>query len=365
MKRKVTAMIMAAGMLLMAACSKDTGDLVYMKDFNAADFVTVGDYQNIEVALAEPEVTEEYLEGYIEYVLQNSPVYTPVTDRGVEMGDVTNIDYVGKLDGVAFEGGTAQGQELVIGSGRFIDGFEEGMIGMQIGETRDVEATFPDPYTNNPDLAGKVAVFTVTLNSISLEEIPELTDEYVAGLGLEECSNVEEYRAYVYDVLMEQQTQSFETQKADMALEAVVAASEFKAAPEGMVNRMNETLTANITNYANMYGADIGSYVSTVYGGTAEDYAATLLQQSELMAQRYVMMKAIADKEGIEVTDEELETALSEEAAAYGYATVDEYKAMIDVEAYREYLISMEVMDLLAANAVATGAQTMAEEAAQ
>lgn len=365
MKKRFAAIVMAAGMLMMAACSKDTSDVVYMKDFNAADYVTVGDYQNIEVALAEPEVTDEYLEGYIDYILQNSPVYTPVTDRGVEMGDVTNIDYVGKLDGVAFDGGTAQGQELVIGSGMFIDGFEDGMIGMQIGETRDVEATFPDPYDNNPDLAGKVAVFTVTLNSISLEEIPELTDEYVVSLGLEGCSNVEEYRAYVYDVLMEQQMASFESQKADLALEAVVAASEFKAAPEGMVNRMNETLTANISSYANMYGADIGTYVANVYGGTAAEYEATLLQQSELMAQRYVMMKAIADKEGIEVTDEEMEAAITEEATTYGYTSVDEYKALIDVEAYREYLITMEVMDLLTANAVTTGEKQATEETAQ
>ena len=189
----------------------------YMKDLNAEDYVTLGEYKGVEVTLDEPEVTDEYLDGYIEYVQQNNAVSTPVTDRAVEMGDVVNIDYVGKIDGVAFDGGSAQGSDLTIGSGQFIDGFEDGCIGMKVGETKDVEATFPDPYKNNPDLAGKVAVFTVTVNSISVEEIPELTDEYVQSLSLEGCTNVEEYRAYVYDVLLEQQQESYESDKADLA----------------------------------------------------------------------------------------------------------------------------------------------------
>ena len=162
----------------------------YMKDLRAADYVILGNYKGVEITLDEPEVTDEYLEGYIDYVLQNSAVSTPVLDRPVEMGDVVNIDYVGKIDDVAFDGGTAQGYDLTIGSGRFIEGFEDGCIGMEVGETRDVEATFPDPYTNNPDLAGKVAVFTVTVNSISVEEIPELTDEYVQSLALEGLQSI-------------------------------------------------------------------------------------------------------------------------------------------------------------------------------
>ena len=279
----------------------------YMKDLNAEDYVTLGEYKGVEVTLDEPEITDEYLDGYIEYVQQNNAVSTPVTDRAVEMGDVVNIDYVGKIDGVAFDGGSAQGSDLTIGSGQFIDGFEDGCIGMKVGETKDVEATFPDPYKNNPDLAGKVAVFTVTVNSISVEEIPELTDEYVQSLSLEGCTNVEEYRAYVYDVLLEQQQESYESDKADLAYEKVAAECEFKDAPEAMVTRMNNTLTSNLSSYASMYGVDLGTYVSAMYGGTAEEYETTLLEQSKMMAQHYLMMQAIADREGLSVSDEELE----------------------------------------------------------
>lgn len=329
----------------------------YMKDLNAADYVTLGTYKGVEVAIDEPEVTEEHLESYIDYVLANSAVSVPVTDRSVETGDVVNIDYEGKFDGVAFEGGTAQGYDLTIGSGRFIEGFEDGCIGMEIGETRDVEATFPDPYTNNPDYAGKTAVFTVTVNSISVEEIPELTDEYVQSLGLEECSDVEEYKAYVYDVLVQEQQASYDSRKSDLAYEAVAAECEFKDAPAGMVERMNNTLVANLTSYANMYGADLGTYVSAVYGGTAEDYEETLLAQSSMMAQHYLMMQAIADAEGLTVSDEELEEELIKEAADYGYETADEYRELIDVEAFREYLMTQKVLEFISDNAVAVPVQ--------
>ena len=329
----------------------------YMKDLNAEDYVTLGEYKGVEVTLDEPEITDEYLDGYIEYVQQNNAVSTPVTDRAVEMGDVVNIDYVGKIDGVAFDGGSAQGSDLTIGSGQFIDGFEDGCIGMKVGETKDVEATFPDPYKNNPDLAGKVAVFTVTVNSISVEEIPELTDEYVQSLSLEGCTNVEEYRAYVYDVLLEQQQESYESDKADLAYEKVAAECEFKDAPEAMVTRMNNTLTSNLSSYASMYGVDLGTYVSTMYGGTAEEYETTLLEQSKMMAQHYLMMQAIADREGLSVSDEELEEQLSQEAQDYGYETVEEYKSLVDVEAFREYLMTQKVLAFLGENAVAVPAE--------
>ncbi len=329
----------------------------YMKDLNAEEYVTLGEYKGVEVTLEEPEITEEYLDGYIEYVQQNNAVSTPVTDRAVEMGDVVNIDYVGKIDGVAFDGGSAEGYDLIIGSGQFIDGFEDGCIGMEVGETKDVEATFPDPYKNNPDLAGKVAVFTVTVNSISVEEIPELTDEYVQSLSLEGCTNVEEYRAYVYDVLLEQQQESYESDKADLVYEKVAAACEFKDAPEAMVTRMNNTLTSNLSSYAAMYGVDLGTYVSAAYGGEAEDYETTLLQQSQMMAQHYLMMQAIADREGLTVSDEELEEQLTMEAQDYGYETVEEYKSLVDVEAFREYLMTQKVLTFLGENAVVVPAE--------
>lgn len=382
MKKKLLVCLLTAAMLTLAACGKNEaneGETTqeteaeteaeaeteteaeteiegpqYLSEINAVDYVTLGEYKGVEINMASPEISDEYLDSYIQYVLQNSPVSTEVTDRAVETGDTVNIDYEGKLDGVAFDGGTAQGYSLTIGSGTFIPGFEDGVIGMEIGETKDVEATFPDPYNNNTDLSGKTAVFTVTVNSISIQEIPELTDEYVAGLGMEECTNVEEYKNYVYEMLLEQEQINYESEKMNYAVEAAAANAEFQEMPQGMVARMNNTLTSNISAYAGMYGMDIGSYVAASFGGAAEDYEATLLSQAQLMTERYLMMAAIAEAEGLTVSEEEVEEQLAAEAANYGYETADEYKAAIDVEAYKEYLMTQDVIQFLVDNAVIT-----------
>lgn len=330
----------------------DSEEVRYMKDLNASDYVTLGTYKGIEVALDKPEITDEDVEDYIDDMLTNNPISIPVTDRSVELGDTVNIDYEGKFDGVAFEGGTARGSDLTIGSGRFIDGFEDGCIGMEIGETRDIETVFPEVYNPNPAYAGKTAIFTVTVNSIYIKEKPELTDEYVQSLGLAGCSDVESYKDYIYDMMLEEQKDYYDSQKSNFAYEAIVAECEFKDAPSGMIERMNTTLTENLTNYANMYGVDIGTYVAVVYGEDAERYEEVLLEQSTMMAQHYLMMQAIADKEGMQVSDEELEEQLAREAAEYGYATADDYRELIDLEAYREYLLTQKVLDFIVENAV-------------
>lgn len=353
MKKRVLALLMAAVTVFCAGCGADPSTLVYLKDFKAADYVKLGEYKGLEVSLATPEVTEEEIMLYVNNTLDAAATTTEVTGRAVQMGDIANIDYVGKMDGVAFDGGTAQGHDLTIGSGQFIDGFEDGCIGIEIGETKDVEVTFPDPYTN-PDLAGKPAVFTVTVNAIKEKTVPEFTDEFVAGLALEGISTTEDYKNYIKDGLLNQKMSDYEARVETMVVDAATKNCEFKEVPSGMVDRMNKTLTNNIGSYASMYGMDIRKYVAAVYGGTEENFEATLLEQTKLMAQQYVMMQAIADKEGIAITDEEFEKMVEEEASLYGYETVDEYKESIDMDAYKEFAITMKVMDFLKENATVT-----------
>lgn len=326
---------------ILAACgSKDPSEMRYLADFKASDYVILGDYMGVEFELADPEVTDEYLEGYIAYSLMNDPEYTPVTDRSVKSGDKTIIDFEGRIDGETFEGGTASGYELVIGSGGFIDGFEDGMIGMEIGETRDLELAFPDPYSPNPDLSGVPVVFTVTVHSIEEPQIPELTDEYVAELGLEGCSTVEEYRQYLREGLQQQAQADYETARIDAAVAAVEENSVAQDPPSGMVDRISDTLTGNAEAYAQMYGVDMGTYVSAVYGGEAEKYQETIREQATQMAQTYITLGAVAEKEKIKVTDDELDESISGED--------------IDKEAYREYLLAQKTAEFIAENAVVT-----------
>ena len=150
-------------------------------------------------------VSDADIQSYIEYLMSMYPSYEVSDKKTVESGDVVNIDYVGKIDGEEFSGGSATGQHLKIGSGSFIDGFEDGLIGKNVGETVDLNLTFPEDYSNNTDLAGKAVVFTVTINSIDTEKemvYDDLTDEYVSeNFGNKGISTVDDLKSQVSSVL--------------------------------------------------------------------------------------------------------------------------------------------------------------------
>ena len=336
--------------------TEDFGPEAYLSGINVADYVTLGEYTGVEVSVDAPVVTDEYLDSYIDYVLQSNMVKTEVTDRPVEEGDIVNIDYEGKIDGVAFDGGTAQGYDLTIGSGAFIDGFEDGLIGAQSGETLDVNVTFPEDYPGE-EVAGKDAVFTVTVNSISVESLPELTDEFVQGLDVG-VNTVEEYRQYAYDLLMEEEQNTHDSNAEVAILEAVMANSELQDPPEDMTNRYYSRMIDNMTYYASMYGYDLETFLSIQ--GTSED---AIRESSVQAGQEIITMQAIAEAEGLSVTDEELDAEIESNAGSLGYDDVEEYRASLDVEGYREYMMSEKVLDFLLENAVVTDVEPETEAA--
>ena len=342
------------------------GDDAYVDGINVGDYVTLGEYKGIEVTAEAPAVTDEYLQSYIDYVLQSNMVTTDITDRAVQNGDFTNIDYEGKIDGVAFDGGTAQGYDLEIGSGSFIPGFEDGLIGAAIGETRDVTVTFPESYPSE-EVAGKEAVFTVTVNSIHTETIPELTDELVKGLE-GNCSTVDEYRQYAYELLMEDEQSTHDSNAQMDILAKVVENSEFKEPPAEMVTRYYDRIKSNMSSYAAMYGYDLESFMAAT--GSSEEQ---LQESAEQASREIIAMKAIADAENLNVTDEDMDEELAKNAGDYGYEDVEEYKKALDLKGYKEYMMTEKVLSFLLDNAVITDTQpeetaaqeTSAEETAQ
>lgn len=338
------------------AGTEDYGPEAYLSGINVADYVTLGEYKGIEVSVDAPVVTDEYLDSYIDYVLQSNMVTTEITDRPVEEGDIVNIDYEGKIDGVAFDGGTAQGYDLTIGSGTFIDGFEDGLIGAETGETVDVNVTFPENYQGE-EVAGKDAVFTVTVNSISVETLPELTDEFVQGLDVG-VNTVEEYRQYAYDLLMEEEQATHDSNAEIAVLEAVMAGSQIQDPPEDMTNRYYNRIIDNMTYYASLYGYDLETFLSMQ--GTSED---AIRESAAQAGQEIIVMQAIADAEGLSVTDEELDAEIETNAGSLGYDDVEEYRASLDVEGYREYMMSEKVLNFLLENAVVTDVEPETETA--
>ena len=170
----------------------DREDYVGIEDLDIDEYITLADYQNMKVSAFKPVVDDAAITEYIDREL----LVGRIMDRAVEEGDVTDIDFVGKKDGVAFDGGTASGYKLTIGSGGFIEGFEDGLIGVMPGETVDLNLTFPDPYQKNPDLAGQEVVFTVTVNGIEgSAKYETVTPEELEMLGLPYKSKEEVWEA--------------------------------------------------------------------------------------------------------------------------------------------------------------------------
>lgn len=386
----LTAAILAA--MLLAGCGDDTkepdaetagtgqesdaaeteeekvyADDSYMDYLDVDDYVKPGEYIGVEVSVPAPHVSDEMMEEYIQRVVQNNPDRTEITNRAAKIGDVTNISYEGKKDGVAFAGGTADNAELTLGSGQFIDGFEDGVVGMKVGETKDLNLTFPDPYQNNPDLAGAEVVFTVTLNGIYEEKEATFNDAFVEKLGITDVTTVGEYRQYIYDGLMTSLQQEYELEVENAVLNAVYDNAVFQEAPEAMVERYYDRLVSNMTYQASMYGMDLETFMLYGYNKEADVYEADMRESAERAVQQILMLQAIAEKEGMTVSDEEMEKELADRAAQYGYETADAYKEVLgnEVKGYREYVMSEKMTAFLVEKAKVTQTEPETEEAAE
>ena len=329
--------------------------VVYFDEINADEYVTLGDYKGLEVVSTVQSIGDEEVDSYIEYMLSStSGELEEVTDRDViENGDVANIDYVGKKDGVAFDGGTAEGYDLGIGSGSFIPGFEEGLVGVKKGETVDIELTFPENY-HAPDLAGAEVVFTVTVNGIYKEIKPEFNDAFVAELAIENVSTTEEYRSYLKN-MMEENEKQYALQDVQTQLLAMVTENAtVSGTPQELVDRFYQVNINNMTYNAMMYGMDLQTFVSSYYGLDEESFEAETVAAAEESAKQALVCLKIASEENIVVTEEEINAAVEESYAEYGYPSAEEFKATIDMDEYKDSLLLNKIVDFLVENATIT-----------
>ena len=315
----------------------------------AGDIVTLPDYKTSKVAVTVSpiDVTEEEVDAYIASALQAAAVETEVTDRPVETGDVVNIDYVGTKDGVAFEGGSSAegGYDLTIGSGRFIEGFEDGLIGANLGENVQLNLTFPEEY-GNEELNGAAVVFDVTVNSITTYVTPELTDEVVPTLD-ENCSTVEEYRQSVSDYLLDSETQTYHNTIANQVYAYILENTTFGTLPEDLVATYKTRSDEMAQSYATAYGVDLETFVTNMFGMTVEEFDAESQAMSEDAAKENLLFRALAEQEGVTVSDDEIKAFAEENYSYSGLASADEYIENIGRSEIEVYLLSEKVMELL------------------
>lgn len=360
-------MVMALSLFTMTACGEDeqnaTGETATSATvsesatpwgFTASDYVELCEYKGIEVDKPSTEVTEEELGMYLDYILSFRSETKPVTDRDdVRKGDVVNIDYEGKIDGVAFEGGNAKGIDLTIGSGQLIPGFEDALIGFKLGETNDINVTFPEAYSEA--LAGKDAVFTVTINEIKEEVTPELTDELVKQIS-STSTTVDEFKKEISNMISEDKANDQDEQILGAIQQKLMDDSKIiKDIPEDYAKKLFDSTMNDLQSLASSYGMEVAQVASQYYGVSVDNYEEEILKElKENVAPQYVILFAIAEKENLIVPesdiDSEVQKMIDENQTG---ETVEAFKQRIgDLEVFREYLIIEKVFDFLKENAV-------------
>ncbi len=324
---------------------ENSGDIMDLEDLNASDYVTLGDYKGLQVTVAPVEITPEEQAAYVQSIYQSyATEENGIKDRAVAVGDLINLDYSGKKGEEVFEGGTAADQSLEIGSGSFIPGFEDGLVGVMPGETVDLNLTFPENY-GNADLAGQAVVFTCTVNYIYPTEF---SDDEIASWGNKQFSNVAEVEQFAFDYLNETAQSNYEYEVENKILEAFMKNCTFNEVPEALTNKYRESLTINMQSQAAMYGMDADTLCYYFYGMDLAGFLDTYAVES---AKQMLAFQALADKEGLNMSDEELDKTLGEFAAQNG-VTVEEFIGTNKREDYKEYYMFEDVMDMLVENAV-------------
>lgn len=261
--------------------------------------IVLGEYKGLERTGKKTEITDDYLMSELEYLTTLYPV--EVTGRPAKLGDVANIDYVGYDGDVAFDGGTAEGYDLELGSGTFIDGFEDGIVGMEIGEERDLNLTFPEEY-HSEDLAGKEVVFHVTLNSLASAEDSKVDDDLAKRVMGDDSATLEMLKEDVYNDLLIEAEYAYYVNVGGEVLNQLVTNSEITCDPDA-VEQMHNELKTTYTTQAGLYGISYEEYVSYFFGMTPEDMEA----YAEELVKQEMVLEALIEAENLEATDEQKE----------------------------------------------------------
>ena len=310
--------------------------------------VTLGDYKGVTVEKTIQSVTDEDVQNEIDNALANYPVEV---DQAAKEGDTVNIDYVGKIDGEEFDGGSDQGADLKLGSGKFIDGFEDGLIGARKGETRTLNLTFPEDYTQ--DLAGKAVEFTVTVNAVK-EPLSEPTDQWVAD-NIEGYDNLADYKAGIRSEQEESNEQTAENQVRYAAWTQVIDNCTINEYPETLVEVGKKLYEQQVETYAKYAGMELDAYIESS-GLTQEEYQSNMEEYGKNVAAQALVCQAICDKEGFAIGDDDYQKALQDMLTEYG-CTEDELIQTYGQDNVEQSIMLNRVSNLILENAYVTEVQ--------
>ena len=298
--------------------------LIYTATVAVKPPVGLGKYKGVEVEKADITVTDEEVDAELAKEQEKNATYKEITDRAVADGDKVNLNFEGFVDGVAFEGGKGEDYPLTIGSGSFIPGFEEQLVGAEIGKEIDVNVTFPEEY-QSADLAGKPAVFKCTVLKITEKVLPELNDEFADDVS--EFSTLEEYKADIRKNLEVKKEEKAKTEKENKVIDAIIADSEIEI-PEPMLRAQQEQIVDEFAQRLQSQGLSIDQYFAYM-GSTREKMVEESKDQADKRIRTRLVLEEIVKAENIVATEEDFEVELGKLAEAYG-TDVDTVKKIFE-----------------------------------
>ena len=311
--------------------------------------VKLGEYKGIKIEKIEREVTEEEILAEVNRERNKNARNITIEDRPVKDGDMTVIDFEGFVDGEAFEGGKGENYPLTIGSGAFIPGFEEQLVGAEIGKEVEVKVTFPEDYQAE-ELQGREAVFKCTVKEIREKEIPELDDEFASEVS--EFDTLEEYKEDVKKNLTEKKVKDAETARENAAVEAAVKASEIEI-PEAMLETQQRQMVDEFSQRITMQGMSMEQYMQFT-GATYEKLIEQVKPQAEERIRARLVLEAIAKSENIVATEEDYEKEMKTMAEVY-QLEIDKVKELMGEREKKNIMLDLAVRkaaDFVAENAI-------------
>ena len=288
-------------------------DLIFTAVVQTKPEVTLGEYKGIELKKVEYNVSDEDINYELAHAAEHNARLVAVEDRPVQKGDITIIDFEGFVDGVAFEGGKAENHELEIGSGKFIPGFEDQIIGMKIDENKDIKVTFPEEYPAK-ELAGKEATFKIKLHEIKKKELPEINDEFAKDAS--EFDTLADWKKSIKERLEKENASKAKFEMEDKAIEEVCKNAKVEI-PSGMIETQIDNMEKDISSRLSYQGMNLDQYLQMI-GKTKKEFRDEYKEEAEKQVKVNLVLEAIMKDSKIEVTEEEIDAKIKEMAETYG-----------------------------------------------
>ena len=322
-------------------------DFIFTAEVALKPPVKLGKYKGVEVPKMDVDVTDEDVDAEIEKERNKNARSIEVTDRAVAMNDTVTLDFEGFVDGKAFQGGKGTDYPLTIGSGAFIPGFEEQLVGFEIGKEGDVNVTFPEDYQAE-ELAGKAATFKCTVKAIKAKELPELNDEFASDVS--EFDTLKEYKEDVKKNLVERKTNEEKAKREDAVVKAVIEDSEMEL-PEAMVDTQARQIVNDFAQRLQMQGMNMDQYLQYT-GNTVDKMLEQVRPQAVERIQARLVLEAVAKEENITVSDEDFEAELKKMAEQYKM-DLDKLKELMpesELKTMRDDMAVQKAADFLVEN---------------